>query len=196
VTEHSSRRPAARPSAPSIKRRSRAVGKAGRSDSRLLRRSRRKTPSGCSGGIIDDPRRADLATSARSIDFALWRNRRENSMIAAAPPGETVGDGGSCVCRGGQMAWLVSVALFLLIATRMMQQIRDDRRRGIVIDWRKTFWTAAGVILVTLMGVAALIFALTRGQDALGVGLFALIVGGGIFALAKTVNRIWPPTPL
>ncbi len=94
------------------------------------------------------------------------------------------------------MAWLVSVALLLLITTRMMQRIRDDRRRGIVIDWRKTLWTAAGVILITLMGVAALIFSLTQGQDALGVGLFALIVGGGIFALAKTVNRIWPPTPL
>lgn len=90
------------------------------------------------------------------------------------------------------MQWLTLI-LCLMAMAMALRQIRDNRRRGIGVEWTKTMATAGGVIVITLLAVGVLIAATALRQPTVGVVLFIVVFVVGLIALILAVNRRWPP---
>ena len=88
-----------------------------------------------------------------------------------------------------RLAVLLSVLLALMMA---LGQMRDNRRRGIAINWTKTLVTGFGVIATTALAFAALSCGERSGERLSGVVLFGLVFLIGITIVVAGVNRIWP----
>ncbi len=91
------------------------------------------------------------------------------------------------------MGWLAFAMLYLVVLAGAIKQIRDNRRRGVGIDWTRTLVTAGGAILITVLATGGLIGAMALGEPAIGLVVFVLVVVAGLIALAVAVNRRWPP---
>lgn len=81
----------------------------------------------------------------------------------------------------------------LFLVLNAVHAIRENRRRGVRIEWKRTLILAAGTLLVAALACGALIGALLLDQPLAGALLFAAIVLAGIVALVVAANRIWPP---
>ena len=89
------------------------------------------------------------------------------------------------------MSWLALI-LSLVVMAGAIKEIRDDRRRGVGVDWSKTVATAAGVLLVTASATGVLIGAMALGARTTGTVLFIVVFAVGLTALVLAVNRRWP----
>ena len=89
------------------------------------------------------------------------------------------------------MGW-PAIILCLIVLAASIKQIRDNRRRGIAIDWAKTLVTAAAAIIIAALAVGALYGAMALGAPTTGVVLFFVVFLVGVIALAVVVNRRWP----
>ncbi len=90
------------------------------------------------------------------------------------------------------MQWLTLI-LCLMAMAMAVRQIRDNRRRGVGLDWTKTLATVGGVVVLTLAAVGALIGAAALGHPTVGGVLFIVVLVVGLIALVLAVNRRWPP---
>jgi hypothetical protein len=73
-----------------------------------------------------------------------------------------------------------------------IKRIRDNRRRGIGIDWGKTLVSAVGAALIAALATGAFYGAMALGAPTTGVVLFFVVFLVGVIALAVVVNRRWP----
>jgi hypothetical protein len=89
------------------------------------------------------------------------------------------------------MNWLAFV-LCLVVLAGTVKQIRDNRRRGVAIDWTKTLVTACGAILIAALSTGVFFGAMALGAPTTGVVLFFVVFIVGVTALAVVVNRRWP----
>jgi hypothetical protein len=64
--------------------------------------------------------------------------------------------------------WLAFALLYLVVMAGAIKQIRDNRKRGVGVEWTKTFATAGGVLLVTALGIGALLGAFALNAPTLG----------------------------
>ena len=90
------------------------------------------------------------------------------------------------------MSTLAALLPVLLAALVALRQIREDRRRGLSINWQKTGVTGVGVLLITGLAIAALLWRESRGGTLSAAILFGFVFLGGITALTIGVNRRWP----
>jgi amino acid transporter len=79
-----------------------------------------------------------------------------------------------------------------LVMVGQIRLLRENRRRGIKIDWSRGLLVAGACILITLIGFACMLAANALGQPMVGVGLFVLILIVGLIILAVAANRHWP----
>ena len=89
------------------------------------------------------------------------------------------------------MGW-PAIILCLVVLAASIKQIRDNRRRGIGIDWGKTLVSAVGAILIAALATGAFYGAMALGAPTTGVVLFFVVFLVGVTALAVVVNRRWP----
>jgi uncharacterized membrane protein YoaK (UPF0700 family) len=89
------------------------------------------------------------------------------------------------------MSW-PAIILGLIVLAGTIQKIRDNRRRGIAIDWTKTLVTAAAAIVIAALATGAFFGAMALGAPTTGVVLFFVVFLVGVVALAVVVNRRWP----
>jgi hypothetical protein len=89
------------------------------------------------------------------------------------------------------MGW-PAIILCLIVLAASIKQIRDNRRRGIGIDWSKTLVSAVGAILIAAVATGAFYGAMALGAPTTGVVLFFVVFLVGVIALAVVVNRRWP----
>jgi small-conductance mechanosensitive channel len=89
------------------------------------------------------------------------------------------------------MGW-PAIILCLVVLAASIKQIRDNRRRGISIDWTKTLVTAAAAILIAALATGAFYGAMALGAPTTGVVLFFVVFLVGVTLLAVVVNRRWP----
>ena len=89
------------------------------------------------------------------------------------------------------MGW-PAIILCLVVLAASIKQIRDNRRRGISIDWMKTLVTAAAAIVIAALATGAFYGAVALGAPTAGVVLFFVVFLVGVIALAVVVNRRWP----
>ena len=89
------------------------------------------------------------------------------------------------------MGW-PAIILCLIVLAAAIKQIRDNRRRGIGVDWGKTLVTAAAAILIAALATGAFYGAMALGAPTTGVVLFFVVFLAGVSALAVVVNRRWP----
>jgi len=89
------------------------------------------------------------------------------------------------------MGW-PAIILCLVVLAASIKQIRDNRRRGISIDWMKTLVTAAAAIVIAALATGAFYGAVALGAPTTGVVLFFVVFLVGVIALAVVVNRRWP----
>ncbi len=90
------------------------------------------------------------------------------------------------------MSWLALI-LCLMVMAMAVREIRDNRRRGIPINWPKTLVTGGGAILIALLADGGLIGAMALGGLASGMVVFFIVFVVGMAALIVAVNRRWPP---
>ena len=90
------------------------------------------------------------------------------------------------------MGWIARLLLDLMVLAGAIGHIREDRRRGVGANWRKTLVSGGGSIAVALAGIGALAMAQAFDRPVLGFLLFALILGVGLTLLVVLVNRRWP----
>jgi hypothetical protein len=90
------------------------------------------------------------------------------------------------------LSTIFALVILVWAVVRAIRQIRDNRRRGIGMQWPKTLTTAAGSIAVALVGITIAIAGVTSDHEIAGlIGCMAVIVGG-VIALGYWVNRHWP----
>jgi hypothetical protein len=89
------------------------------------------------------------------------------------------------------MGW-PAIILSLIVLAGTIQKIRDNRRRGIAIDWMKTLVTAAAAIVIAALATGVFFGAMALGAPTTGVVLFFVVFLVGVSALAVVVNRRWP----
>ena len=89
------------------------------------------------------------------------------------------------------MGW-PAIILCLIVLAASIKQIRDNRRRGIGIDWGKTLVSAVGAILIAALATGAFYGAMALGAPTTGVVLFFVVFLIGVTALAVVVNRRGP----
>jgi hypothetical protein len=89
------------------------------------------------------------------------------------------------------MGW-PAIILCLVVLAASIKQIRDNRRRGISIDWTKTLVTAGAAIVIAAPATGAFYGAMALGAPTTGVVLFFVVFLVGVTALAVVVNRRWP----
>jgi small-conductance mechanosensitive channel len=89
------------------------------------------------------------------------------------------------------MGW-PAIILCLIVLAASIKQIRDNRRRGIGIDWGKTLVSAVGAILIAAVATGVFYGAMALGAPTTGVVLFFVVFLIGVTALAIVVNRRWP----
>jgi small-conductance mechanosensitive channel len=89
------------------------------------------------------------------------------------------------------MSW-PAIILCLIVLAASLKQIRDNRRRGIGVDWGKTFVSAIGAILIAALATGAFYGAMALDAPTTGVILFFVVFLAGVIALAVVVNRRWP----
>jgi hypothetical protein len=89
------------------------------------------------------------------------------------------------------MGW-PAIILSLIVLAGTIQKIRDNRRRGIAIDWMKTLVTAAAAIVIAALATGVFFGAMALGAPTTGVVLFFVVFLVGVTALAIVVNRRWP----
>jgi hypothetical protein len=89
------------------------------------------------------------------------------------------------------MSWLAFV-LCLIAMAGAIKQIRDNRRRGIGVDWAKTLVSVIGVILVTASAIGVLVGAMALRAATAAVIAFFAVFAVGMIALVVAVNRRWP----
>jgi hypothetical protein len=90
------------------------------------------------------------------------------------------------------MGWLPAI-LCLIVLAGTIKQIRDNRWRGVAIDWTKTLVTAAAAIVIAALATGAFFGAMALGAPTIGVVLFFVVILIGVTALAVALNRRWPP---
>ena len=89
------------------------------------------------------------------------------------------------------MGW-PAIILGLIVLAGTIQKIRDNRRRGIAIDWMKTLVIAAAAIVIATLATGAFYGAMALGAPTTGLVLFFVVFLVGVIALAVVVNRRWP----
>ena len=89
------------------------------------------------------------------------------------------------------MGW-PAIILCLVVLAGTIKQIRDNRRRGVAIDWAKTLVTAAGAVVIAALATGAFFGAMALDAPTTAVVLFFVVFLGGVIALAVVVNRRWP----
>ena len=89
------------------------------------------------------------------------------------------------------MGW-PAIILCLIVLAAAFKQIRDNRRRGIGIDWGKTLVSAVGAILIAALATGAFYGAMALGAPTTGAVLFFVVFLIGVITLAVVVNRRWP----
>ncbi len=89
------------------------------------------------------------------------------------------------------MGW-PAIILSLIVLAGTIQKIRDNRRRGIAIDWMKTLVTAAAAIVIAALATGVFFGAMALSAPTTGVVLFFVVFIVGVTALAIVVNRRWP----
>jgi hypothetical protein len=89
------------------------------------------------------------------------------------------------------MGW-PAVILCLIVLAGTIQKLRDNRRRGIAIDWVKTLVTAAAAIVIAALATGVFFGATALGAPTTGLVLFFVVFLVGVIALAVVVNRRWP----
>ena len=89
------------------------------------------------------------------------------------------------------MGW-PAIILCLIVLAASIKQIRDNRRRGIGIDWGKTLASAVGAILIAALATGVFYGAMALGAPTTGVVLFLVVFLAGVITLAVVVNRLWP----
>jgi small-conductance mechanosensitive channel len=89
------------------------------------------------------------------------------------------------------MGW-PAIILCLIVLAASIKQIRDNRRRGIGVDWGKTLVSAVGAILIAALATGAFYGAMALDAPTTGVVLFLVVFLVGVTALAVVVNRRWP----
>jgi K+-sensing histidine kinase KdpD len=89
------------------------------------------------------------------------------------------------------MGW-PAIILCLVVLAASIKQIHDNRRRGMTIDWTKTFVTAAGAIVIAALATGAFFGAMALDAPTTGLVLFFVVFLIGVIALAVIVNRRWP----
>jgi hypothetical protein len=90
------------------------------------------------------------------------------------------------------MAAAAILLVVLLTVAGAIRQLRENRRRGIKIEWSKTAVTGAGCILITAAAVGAMLGAAKLGQPEIGFVAFLVVFGVGLAGLIIFVNRRWP----
>ena len=89
------------------------------------------------------------------------------------------------------MGW-PAIILGLIVLAGTIQKIRDNRRRGIAIDWGKTLVIAAAAIVIAALATGAFFGAMALGAPTTGLVLFFTVFLVGVIALTVVVNRRWP----
>ena len=89
------------------------------------------------------------------------------------------------------MGW-PAIILGLIVLAGTIQKIRDNRRRGIAIDWTKTLVTGAAAIVIAALATGVFFGAMALGAPTTGLVLFFVVFLVGVIALAVVVNRRWP----
>jgi len=89
------------------------------------------------------------------------------------------------------MGW-PAIILCLIVLAGTLKKIRDNRRRGIGIDWGKTLASAVGAILIAALATGVFYGAMALGAPTTGVVLFLVVFLAGVITLAVVVNRLWP----
>ena len=89
------------------------------------------------------------------------------------------------------MGW-PAIVLCLVVLAGTIQKIRDNRRRGVTIDWMKTLASAVGAILIAAVATGAFFGAMALDAPTTGLVLFFVVFLIGVIALAVIVNRRWP----
>ena len=89
------------------------------------------------------------------------------------------------------MGW-PAVILCLIVLAGTIKKIRDNRRRGIAIDWAKTLVIAVAAIVIAVLATGAFYGAMALGAPTTGAVLFFVVFLIGVIALAVVVNRRWP----
>ena len=89
------------------------------------------------------------------------------------------------------MGW-PAIILCAIVLAASIKQIRDNRRRGIGVDWGKTLVTAVAAILIAALATGVFYGAMALGAPTTGVVLFLVVFLVGVTALAIVVNRRWP----
>jgi uncharacterized flavoprotein (TIGR03862 family) len=97
---------------------------------------------------------------------------------------------GRCVVRLS-MGW-PAVILCLIVLAGTIKKIRDNRRRGIGIDWAKTLVIAVAAIVIAVLATGAFYGAMALGAPTTGAVVFFVVFLIGVTALAVVVNRRWP----
>jgi 4-hydroxybenzoate polyprenyltransferase len=85
---------------------------------------------------------------------------------------------------------LCAVVVAMLAA---IQQMRDDRRKGVAMAWPKMFATLGGLVLILLIAAASLVIGVKFGSDEIGITLFIIVLVVGMTFVIVTINRRWPP---
>jgi small-conductance mechanosensitive channel len=89
------------------------------------------------------------------------------------------------------MGW-PAIILCLIVLAGTLKKIRDNRRRGIGVDWGKTLASAVGAILIAALATGVFYGAMALGAPTTGVVLFLVVFLAGVITLAVVVNRLWP----
>jgi hypothetical protein len=89
------------------------------------------------------------------------------------------------------MGWPAAI-LTLIVLAASIKQIRDNRRRGVAVDWTKTLVIAAAAIVIAMLATGAFYGAMALGAPRTGVVLFFVVFLAGVTALAVVVNRRGP----
>ena len=89
------------------------------------------------------------------------------------------------------MGW-PAIVLGLIVLAGTIQKIRDNRRRGIAIDWTRTLLIAAAAIVIAALATGVFFGAMALGAPTTGLVLFFVVFLVGVIALAVVVNRRWP----
>jgi small-conductance mechanosensitive channel len=89
------------------------------------------------------------------------------------------------------MGW-PAIILCAIVLAASIKQIRDNRRRGVGVDWGKTLVSAVGAIVIAALATGAFYSAMALGAPTTGVVLFFVVFLIGVLTLAVVVNRRWP----
>lgn len=91
------------------------------------------------------------------------------------------------------MGSLVATIFRLFLVWSAIRAVRENQRRGVRIDWKRTFIVAGYSILLAAIAGGVMFGAIALGRPSLGVILFFAVFLAGIVGMAVTANRIWPP---